>query len=165
MVGKPKLENRKEQPYLGIRAKVNAKELGKTLPALHNQLADWMAGKCVEPVGHPFFRYLVIDVESGFEMEVGVPVAAGIKGEGSIREGILPAGCYATLLHTGHFSGLREANQALLDWAEKNEIVFQKADFETGEVWECRLETYLNVGLEKDPEKWQTELAFLTFDD
>ena len=164
MLGTPKLENRKEQPCLGIRAKVSAKDLGRTLPALHNKLADWMAGQSIEPVGHPFFRYLVIDLENGFEVEVGVPVAAGTRGGEDIREIIIPAGCYATLIHTGHFSGLRDAARSLLDWAEKNDVVWHKAEYETGEVWECRLETYLNVGLEKDPEKWQTELAFLTLE-
>lgn len=162
MIGKPKLENRKAQPCLGIRARVAAKDLGRLLPGLHNQLADWMATKSIEPVGHPFFRYLVIDLENGLEVEVGVPVAEGTKGAGDIREIVIPAGCYATLLHTGHFSGLRDAARVLLEWAEQNNIVWQRAEFETGEVWECRLETYLNVGLEKDPEKWQTELAFLT---
>ncbi|HCM41847.1 MAG TPA: GyrI-like domain-containing protein [Candidatus Omnitrophica bacterium] len=164
MVGKPKLENRKEQPYLGIRTQVKMKELGAVLPKIHNDLADWMEAKQIQPSGAPFFRYLVIDAENGFQVEVGIPVESFVAGEGQVRALTLPAGCYATLLHTGHFSGLHEAVKFLLEWAERNEITWHKADFETGEVWEARLETYLNVGLEKDPEKWQTELAFLTLE-
>ncbi len=165
MVGKPKLENRPAQLYLAIRSLVPVKELGAALPKLHNDLADWMEARQIPPSGPPFFRYLVIDPEKGFEMEVGVPVAQEVEGEGAIRFNVLPAGCYATLLHTGHFSGLRDATRELLAWADKNDIAWQMASYGTAEAWEARLEVYLNVGLEKDPAKWQTELVFLTASD
>lgn len=163
-MNKPKLENRPAQPYVGIRARVMMKELGAVLPPLHNQLMDWMESKGIEPVGAPFFRYLVIDMEKGFDMEVGVPVADVVETQGNIRSGVLPAGCYATLLHTGHFSGLREATQSLLDWAYNNGVEWQVGISGGSEAWEARLEIYRNVGLEKNPEKWETELAFLTAD-
>ncbi len=162
MVVTPRLENRPAQPYLGIRTRVQMKEIARVLPPLHGQLADWMEQRGIEPSGPLFFRYLVIDLENGFEMEVGVPVASEVAGEGIIRAGVLPAGCYATLMHTGHFSGLYEATGALLDWADKNGIEWQVGNIGITEAWESRLEIYHNVCLEKNPEKWQTELAFLT---
>src|SRR5690349_5923227 len=125
MISEPKLENRKVQPYVGMRVRVNMKDIGTVLPSLHNQLADWMESKEIEAAGAPFFRYLVIDMEKGFEMEVGVPVAELIEAEGNIRSGVLPEGRYATLLHTGHFAGLFEATKNLLDWADKNGIEWQ----------------------------------------
>ena len=164
MINKPKLENRPEQPYVGIRACVMMKELGVVLPPLHNQLVDWMEEQGIEPVGAPFFRYLVIDMEKGFDMEVGVPVASFIETQGNIRSGVLPAGSYATLVHMGHYSGLREATQALLVWAAANGVEWHATISGGSEAWEARLEIYRNVGLEKNPEKWETELAFLTAD-
>ncbi len=164
MIGTPKLENRKEQRYLGIRTRVQMKQIGAVLPALHNQLLDWMETKGVQPVGAPFFRYLVIDMENGFEMEVGVPIAEEVGVEGNIRMGFIPAGRYATLLHTGHYSGLYEATSTLLDWGYKNGIEWQVGSIGSTEAWESRLEIYLNVGREANPEKWETEIAFLTAD-
>jgi len=163
-MSQPKLENRPEQPYVGICARVMMKELGVVLPPLHNQLMDWMEAQGIEPVGPPFFRYLVIDMEKGFDMEVGVPVASVVEVQANIRSGVLPAGAYATLVHTGHYSGLREATQTLLEWALENGIEWHVAIAGGSEAWEARLEIYRNVGLEKDPEKWETELAFLTAD-
>ncbi len=162
MIGTPKLENRKAQPYLGIRTRVMPNEIAKVLPVLHGRLADWMERKKIDPSGPLFFRYFVIDSERGFDMEVGVPVENSVSGEGDIEAKVLPEGCYATLLHTGHFSGLRLATAALLAWGEENGVVWQRGYADGGEAWEARLESYLNVGLQKDPEKWQTELAFLT---
>ena len=164
MIGTPKLESRKEQRYLGIRTRVQMKKIGTVLPALHNELLDWMDGKRVQPVGAPFFRYLVIDMEKGFEMEVGVPIAEEVEVEGNIRMGFIPAGRYATLLHTGHYSGLYEATSALLDWGYENGIEWQVGSIGSTEAWESRLEIYLNVGREANPEKWETEIAFLTAD-
>ena len=162
-MNQPKLENRQAQPYLGIRTSVKVKEIGRVLPPLHSQIADWMELRGIQPSGALFFRYLVIGLEE-LEMEVGVPVEKAVPGQGVIRAEALPAGCYAILLHTGPFSGLRDATQSLLEWAEKKGIEWQMGIAGDSEAWEARLENYLNVGLEKNPEKWETELAFLTAD-
>lgn len=161
----PKLEFKKEQPYLGLRAQVQMRDIGKALPALHNQLADWLENKKIPASGAPFFRYLVFNSDNAVDVEVGIPVASQTEGDERVRSGVLPSGKYAVLLHTGHYSGLFQATHTLLEWGKKNGITWMKAEANGAEAWEARLEIYLNVGLEKDPAKWKTELAFLTAQD
>lgn len=161
-MSEPELQMREEQPYLGLRGHAQMQEIGKVLPALHNQLADWMEKRAIQAAGAPFFRYLVFDQDNSVDVEVGMPIETQMLGEGDVRGGILPAGKYAVLLHTGHYSGLFQATHALLEWGAKNNITWLKAEANGAEAWEARLEIYLNVGLEKDPAKWKTELAFLT---
>src|SRR5437016_4708733 len=103
MMTEPKLEQREEQRYVGIRTRVAVKDIGTVMPALHREVNAWLGRQSVAPSGPPFFRYLVIDMEKEMEMEGGVPIASALAGEGRIQADILPAGRYATLIHTGHY--------------------------------------------------------------
>jgi len=120
----------------------------------------------VAPAGPPFFRSLVIDLARELEIEVGVPVAAPVREDDRVSAGAFPAGRYATALHTGPYDQLIDATAALLAWAEENGIAWQMQETEKGDAWAGRAEFYLNgPEAEPDPEKWQTELAFLVADD
>jgi len=161
MLTKPKLEQRKAQPYIGIRSQVSMQELGSILPPLSGEVFAWLAKKGVERAGPPFWRYLIVDMEKKLEVDVGVPVAAAIPGEGRIIADVLPGGRYATAVHTGHPDELEQATAALLDWAEKRGIEWRMDD----ERWAGRVEWYLSdPAAEPDMHKWKTELAFLTAD-
>lgn len=161
MITEPSIENRTEQPYVGIRARVAIPDIGTVLPPLHREVADWLENQGVAPAGAPFFRYLVINMESESEIEVGIPVASALSGNGRIQAGLLPAGHYATLTHTGEYPGLYDATRELLAWADKHGIQWQKSPSEHGEVWRARVEFYLNHDTEPDPTKRQAQLAFL----
>ena len=78
-------------------------------------------------------------MERGLEIELGVPVA----GDAQARSGALPAGRYATLVHVGPYGGLRDAHQALQDWAQQQ-----------GFRWSERVETYVT-----DPARSPTRRA------
>ena len=161
MLTEPKLEQRKAQPYVGIRSRVTAQELGTVLPPLSDEVYAWLKKKGVEPSGPPFWRYLIVDMEKKLEIDVGLPVASAIPGDGRILADILPAGRYATAVHTGHPDELEGATAALLDWAEKRGIEW----WLDGERWAGRIEWYLSdPAAEPDMHKWKTELAFLTLD-
>ena len=75
MITEPKIEDRNEQSYVGVRAQVTMQELGKTLPPLWGEVYGWLASKGVKPAGAPLWRYLVIDMAAKLEIDVGVPVA------------------------------------------------------------------------------------------
>jgi hypothetical protein len=53
MITEPKIEDRNEQPYVGIRAQVTMQELGKTLPPLWGEVYGWLASKGIKPAGAP----------------------------------------------------------------------------------------------------------------
>jgi effector-binding domain-containing protein len=99
------------------------------------------------------------------DLEVGVPVATPVPGDGRIFAGVFPAGRYAVAVYSGPYEGLVNATVGFLDWAKQNHIVWQKTMLDNTEWWEGRVEFYItDPASEPDPQKWQTELAFLVAD-
>lgn len=156
----PQIVTRAEQPYVAVRAKVAMDGLGE-FAARHREVAGWLGARGLTPAGAPFFRYNVIDMARELEVEAGFPVAATTEGDGEIVSGVLPAGRYATLTHTGHPDELIDATRELLDWAAAQGLTWDMTQTSRGERWGCRLEMYLtDPGEEPDMSKWVTQLAF-----
>ena len=115
----------------------------------------------LKPGGPPFLKYNVIDMTRELEMEAGVPVASAVDGDDDVVSGVLPAGRYATVTHTGHPSELMEVTRALLDWAAEQGLAWDMSPSEDGDRWGARLEFYLtDPAKEPDMSKWRTQLAF-----
>jgi effector-binding domain-containing protein len=91
---------------------------------LIDEVSGWLAVRNIPPVGAPFWKYNVIDMEGELEVEVGVPVATEVSGDERVRGGPLPAGRYATLHHVGHPDTLVDANAALLAWARDERLAW-----------------------------------------
>ena len=95
------------------------------------------------------------------EIEAGVPLAAAVDGDDHVVAGVLPAGRYATVTHTGHPSELVDVTGALLDWAAEQGLTWDISPAEDGDRWGARVEFYLTDPREEpDMSKWQTQLAF-----
>jgi effector-binding domain-containing protein len=77
------------------------------------------------------------------EIDVGVPVAAAIEGDGQVIPRMLPAGRYAELTHVGPPGELAEATGALLDWAAGQGLSWDMSPGEADQRWGSRLEVYL----------------------
>jgi effector-binding domain-containing protein len=153
----PTIETRMDQPYAAIPVSVRIEELGSVVPPLTGQVFEWLAAQGIAPIGPPFWRYLVVDMENRLELETGVPVGNPVGGNGEVRTGVLPAGRYATVVHTGHPDTLVTATRDLLRWASARALEWD-AD---GNNWGCRLEEYLSDPAEvPDMSEWQTRLAF-----
>jgi effector-binding domain-containing protein len=169
MPSQPKLEQREEQPYVAIRTRMTMGELAAGAgDGLFPELFAWLGERGLAPAGAPFIRYLVIDMDAALEMDWGIPVAEAPAGDERVRPGVLPAGRYATTVHTGSYGGdgLIRANADLQDWAEQQGVAFQVREGGHGEVWGSRLERYLsNPAEEPDPEAWRTEIAYLVADE
>jgi len=125
------------------------------------EVFGWLGDRGLAPAGPPFLKYNVIDMARELEMENGVPVAAPVKGDDLVVAGVLPAGRYATVTHTGHPSELVEVTGALLDWGAEHGLTWDMSPSENGDRWGARLEFYLTDPAEEpDMSKWQTQLAF-----
>jgi effector-binding domain-containing protein len=161
----PKLIERPEQPYAGIRRRVAREHLADVVPQALAEVRELLAAANVQPSGPPLIRYLVVDYNTGsVEVDIGLPVATpDLLDRFHVRPGMLRAGTYASVLHSGDYSGLVETTAALLDWAKRNRITWNVRDDHKVTHWAGRVEHYL-VGppLENDPRKWQTEIAILT---
>ncbi len=166
MLSEPKLENRDAQRYLAIPATLTMTEMATKMPPLFPEVSGWCVKHAIEPAGPPFIRYRVIDMDGFLEIEVGIPVASDHPGDARVRQGILPAGRYATEMYTGHYDGLVAATGALLEWGDAQPIVWAVTDSDRGQVWESRVEVYhTDPDTEPDPAKWRTEIAMLTRED
>jgi DNA gyrase inhibitor GyrI len=157
----PEITHRAAQPYAGISAWVTMAAVGSVADRIP-EIFGWLGARGIAPAGPPFFRYHVIDMERQLLVEAGVPVASAVaEDDGIICGGILPAGRFAVMTHTGAPQTLMGATAALLGWADARELAWDVSQTDAGEKWGCRLESYLTDPAEQpDTSKWQTELAF-----
>ncbi|WP_328537241.1 GyrI-like domain-containing protein [Streptomyces sp. NBC_00344] len=165
MQNPPVAVERGAQPYAAIKATVTM----DTIPVIADRLTDifnWLSEHGIEPAGAPFFRYDVIDMERGMEIEAGVPVAspppaAGDSESGDVFAGVLPAGRYLTVSHIGHPDQLLGVTAGLLEWAAARGMEWDMERTDVVEEWGCRLEIYRTDPREEpDMSKWEMELAF-----
>jgi effector-binding domain-containing protein len=139
------------------------RELGKGLVSrLFSEVRAWLEKQGIAPTDAPFIRYLVIDMSTKLDIELGWPVASPLSGTERIRAGLLPAGRYASLVSIGPYKGkaLMKANGVLIDWGAEHGVVWDSRHTEQGEAFGARLESYIK-GPENEPEqgKWETEVA------
>jgi effector-binding domain-containing protein len=161
MTTSPRIVERSDQRYVAIRSVVSREELGAAAGKFFGEVFGWLHGHGVAPAGAPFFRYVTMDMERGLEIEFGVPIATDVKGNGRVLADVLPAGRYASLLHRGPYDQLYNANGALGKWIEEQGLQVEVKPSTTGDVFGCWLEIYLtDPAVEKDPQKWETEVAF-----
>ena len=151
---------RAQQPYAGIREPVTMETIGRIADRLP-ELFAWLGKQGVEPSDAPFFRYWVIDMDRELDVEVGVPVAEAIPGDGDIVAGTLPAGRFVTTTHIGHPDELIDATSRLLDWADEQGVRWDVQETPQGDAWGCRLEIYrTDPAVEPDMSRWETDLVF-----
>ena len=95
---------------------------------------------------------------------MGVPIAGPVCGEDPILGDLLPAGRYATLIYTDVRRGV-EGNAALLDWGERQGLMWDRWTTEDGDAFGARLESFLTEpGDEPDFTKWEQEVAIRVAD-
>lgn len=163
MIGQAKIEERAEQPYVGIRAPARMDEFPTIIPQRLDELFGWLAQQGVAPAGAPIMRYHVINMEGQMDVELGVPVAAeaapALTGTDRIRPATLPAGRYAALIYRGVQNGY-PANGALLEWGAQQGLTWDRWDAPDGDAFGSRYETFIS-GPEDDPDpaNWDNEVA------
>jgi effector-binding domain-containing protein len=159
MIGKPKVDERNEQNYVGIRSQVPVSKLKKVIPESLDTLFPWLEKQGIEPAGAPFIRYHVINMEGKMDVELGIPVANPVAGEGRIMPGVLPAGRYASLIYQDIKNGIK-ANGALLEWGAAQGLKWDRWDDPNGDAFRGRYESFITDPAEEpDPAKWDTEVA------
>ena len=163
MSHEPQIQARAAQPYVAIRRTVTMDGISGAVDEAFPELFGWLAGNGIAVGGAPFIRYLVIDMAGELQIELGVPVSAPVAGSGRIQPGVLPAGRYAVLRHTGPYDGLVASHAALQQWAAEHGVQFDTHDTAQGSAWGGRVEHYLtDPSQEPDPAKWETDVAYLT---
>ena len=93
------------------------------------------------------------------DIELGWPVAAPVSDNERVSAGVIPAGHYASLVYTGPYDGLMDANRVLIEWARDQGLAWDRWHEEHGDAFRSRVEIYhTDPAEEPDPQKWQTEV-------
>jgi effector-binding domain-containing protein len=164
----PQIEERGEQPYLGIRCELT-NGIRAAVDQAFPQLFGWLGQHGVAPSGPPFIRFRELD-DAGdpLVIEAAAPVSESVEPPDAapVHADALPAGRYVTLLHVGPYThesvpDLVHAQAALNDWIQGQGLVCSRPS-ERGSSLPCCVERYrIGPPMEKDWTKWETELAYL----
>ncbi len=155
----PKIENRPEQPTVGIRTQIPHHELPNIIPQLLDETEAWLHEQGAAQTGIPFIRYHVINMEGDMDIEVGWPVAAGLTSSGRVKADVIPAGRYASLIYTDVAKGI-EGNSVLIGWAKEQGMEWDAWNVPAGHAFASRVEYFLDgPDDDPDPANWRTEVA------
>lgn len=159
IVSEPKIDQRKEQPYVGIRKSVPMSDLPNFIPQNLQALYGWLRTKGIAPDGPSFMRYYAIEMPGRLDVEVGIPVAQPVTGDDTVKSGSLPAGRYASLVYRDVTKGM-EGNKVLIEWAQEKGLSWDRWDDPNGDAFASRYEIFL-TGPDEDPSpnNWDTEVA------
>ena len=90
-------------------------------------------------------------MEAQMDIQLGVPVANPVQGDGRVSGGSLPAGRYATLVYTDVAKG-REGNGVLVEWAKDNGNEWDRWHEPDGDAFRSRYESFLTPP-DSEPDK------------
>jgi effector-binding domain-containing protein len=156
-IGRPKIDKRPKQPYMGIRTIAPFKGMFKVVDRISKELNAWAEEHKVKTAGPPFLRYHVIDMRGFMDIEYGIPVCRALPDDGQVRAGVLPAGRYASLVYSG---GGISGNRVLIEWVRSQGLEFDRWDTEQGDNFRSRYERYLtDPEVEPRKSRWQIEVA------
>jgi len=137
------------QPVLSIRTRVPVQNLPDALGKGYMAIGQYLESLSKSPEGDPFVAYYNMDMED-LDLEMGFPVSEKVQGKGEIESREIPAGKYATCLHTGPYPDLGLAYEALTEWVKG----------EGYEVSGTAYEFYLNDASVTPPQELKTLLLF-----
>lgn len=156
-IGKPQIDKRPKQVYMGIRTVAPFKGMFKVVDRISKELNGWVKEHKVKTAGPPFLRYHVIDMRGFMDIEFGIPVRKALLDDGQVKAGVLPAGRYASLIYSG---GGISGNRALIEWVRAQGLEFDRWDTEQGDNFRSRYERYLtDPKVEPRKSRWQIEVA------
>ncbi|HZM21534.1 MAG TPA: GyrI-like domain-containing protein [Anaerolineales bacterium] len=156
-IGKPKIDKRPKQVYMGIRTIAPFKGMSKVISRIADELNAWVYENQIKTSGPPFLRYHVIDMRGFMDISFCVPVRKALSDNGEVKADVLPAGLYASLIYSG---GGISGNRALIEWVRAQGMDFDRWDTEQGDNFRSRYETYLtDPEIEPRKSKWKIEVA------
>lgn len=162
MLTNPKIEFRNEQPFVAIFIDVAMKDIPSVLPPMIPEVIEWLTKNNIAPDRIMFFHYLSMTDNAKLHVAVGMTTQTLITGDERFQSGILPAGNYAMISNFGDYSNLYDAHYTLEKWLQKKSLDDTKSRSDSTIEWFGRTEFYISdPATEPNPEKWQTDVAFL----
>ena len=159
----PRIVDREAMHYAAVQQDVRI-PFGEAIgPAMGATIA-YLDSAGIVGFGPAVFKYSLIDMPR-LLVEMGFVTPAPVSGNGTVKPGVLAAGRYVTATYVGHYDNLEKATGEVIDWARKNNLVWDSTSEGTGERFVSRFEIYPNgPDDEPDPNKWITEIWIKTKD-
>ena len=156
-IGKPKIDTRPKQTYMGIRTIAPFKGMPKVIDRIAGELNAWVDENRIKTASPPFLRFHVIDMRGFMDISFCVPVRKAVPDDGNVKADFIPAGRYASLIYLG---GGISANRTLIEWVRAKGMDFDRWDTEQGDNFRGRYETYLtDPKIEPRKSKWKIDVA------
>lgn len=136
------------QPALVIRSRIPRSAIAATIGEHLGRIVPYAMGTGGALAGQPFARYPDFGIGM-ITIEVGMPLAAPIAGEGEIECIALPAGRAAVAMHGGSYEQLPDTYAALERWIEEQKMA------PAGAPWEVYV---TDPADHPDTANWRTEI-------
>jgi len=109
---KCEIYHQESQPTFSIRTRTAVSQLPQILGESYGKIIQYLVSLGEQPGGAPYVAYFNMDMQD-LDIEIGFPTGSKLPGEGIIQSGEMPSGKYSSCLHTGPYSELAPAYQAL----------------------------------------------------
>lgn len=106
------VRDQETQPFLAVRLRTPAAELPAHLGESYGAIMAYMGQLGHQPSGMPFTAYYNADMKN-LDVEIAIPTAEILPGQGDIYSSEIPAGKVAELIYTGPYTGMRPAYEQL----------------------------------------------------
>jgi effector-binding domain-containing protein len=150
------VQQREVQPVVSIRGTIPTAQLGETMGERIPALLGFVQQGGARATGPVFLRYHRFgEIET--DVEIGLPVAAAVAGEGRIVAGELPGGPAIATWHLGAHNTLGQAYGRLGAWQQEHG---RAPDGPGWEVYYWIDPTQVGATADaQDPSGWRTQLV------
>lgn len=113
------MEEKAALPTIAIRTRAAVQNLPQVLGKAYGDIMNYLMEIDVQPAGAPYVGYFNMDMQD-LDLEIGFPVDQVISSQGDIQASEIPAGKQVSCLHTGPYSKVESAYNAMMDWVPAN---------------------------------------------
>jgi effector-binding domain-containing protein len=113
------MEEKAAQPTIAIRTRAAVQNLPQVLGKAYGDIMNYLMEIGVQPAGAPYVGYFNMDMQD-LDLEIGFPVKQAISSKGDIQASEIPAGKQVSCLHTGPYSKVESAYNAMMEWVPAN---------------------------------------------
>lgn len=137
------------QPIVAVRRRVTHDQFSTVIPKACGEVWNFVKSK---PIANPG-RNVAVYLDTVFNIEVGVEIPPGFKGEGEFVASSLPGGEVATATHLGPYQQLGDVHRAIQKWRADHGFTEPLPCWEVYGHWQKEWNT--------DPSKIRTDVFYL----
>lgn len=115
------IKDQEAQPFLAIRVRTPVQELPSMLGQSYGAIMAYLGQLGKQPAGMPFVAYYNQDMQD-LDVEIGIPTAEILSGDGDIYGAEIPAGRVAECTYTGSYNKMQPAYEQLAQFVAEQGV-------------------------------------------